>query len=916
MRRYILSFMCVMMCFGYAFTQQYTFSSDTISLRTNTGSYYSSKQIDSLLLAKDFRIIAESFYRTAQHLTQSYPNSIDSLHTAQLYFTHASEYFSLANMPTEQALSIEQKASVAFHLGKSMQAIQLSQKAIEIYSGIEPQDYSHIATLHTNIGFLFLNMFRYENALRFFNNALNIGFLSQDYELLSKSLYYKGLVFYEQEQYDSTLSYYSRALEYDIILNNTNEIIASYNNIAVVLLKQKKYSEALEMLSNADEYVAQSSGEVKAIHANNIGNALFYAQDYTSALEQYRISIETKNDVKNNESIAVTLHNIARLYAQTNILDSAVVYIERALELIKTDTRNELQAEICRTASSIFEQKQQFQQALEFYECFIASSFSIVTEESDQISEDLLKYQEGRFQAASIQREIRMQQLLASYDFAIKRAEIQTKEEERKTQQLFIYIIIGVLVFIILALVIIINQYLLKKKASKKLEEQNAEIERQNEIIFRQTEELLLSNREFEKLSIVASNTDNAIIIMNSNGDFEWVNDAFTRIFGFTFEELCENISPNIISETTPDYVTQQVDACVTNKQTVNYDLLTKNKEGDDVWVNVTLTPILDEHGNVSRLVMIDSDISGLKKAEREIQAQKTQIENQKEELTQQRDEILLQSEELEKQKQKLSETLEQLTLAQSKLVESEKMAALGGLVAGISHEINTPVGVGSTAATSLLSQTNQLYDLFSTKKMKLSDLQSFLETAQQACDLILKNLHRTADLVKSFNKVSVDNMSEQKRAFNLAEYIEDIHRSLAPKLKGRPVSLSIDCPADIELVSFPGAFAQVFTNLIINSLTHAFDEADEGTISIRISKEDSILRMVYADNGKGIPEENQSKIFDAFFTTNSEVGTGLGMNITYNIIVQKLGGEISLQSSQGNGVVFTIEIPFENLTE
>jgi PAS domain S-box-containing protein len=517
-------------------------------------------------------------------------------------------------------------------------------------------------------------------------------------------------------------------------------------------------------------------------------------------------------------------------------------------------------------------------------------------------------------EAASLEREIKMQKLLADYSFAIKQTEIQTIEEQRKAQKMMIYAIIVGIIFIVGVVLLIYNRYRIKKRATSQLEQQNTEIEKQNAIIEEQSQSLIASNQEFEKLSIVASNTDNAIIIMDNAGNFEWINDAFKKMFGYNLEEFRQRVSPNIISDSTPQYIKEAFAQCVSSKTTVNYDLQTTTKNHDEIWVNVTLTPIFDDSGNISRLVMIDADITDLKRAESEIKKQKNYIEQQKEEFTQQRDEVIEQSKELEAKKNELSRTLQKLQSAQDKLVESEKMAALGSLVAGISHEINTPVGIGSAAATTLLSRTQEIFDLFSTKKMKLSDLKAFIEAAEQACDLIRKNLTRTADLIKSFNKVSVDNMSEEKREFNLCEYIDDIARSLSPKFKGRKIDLSIDCPESISIVSYPGAFAQIFTNFIINSLVHAFGEDEEGHINIRVSEEENALKCVYSDNGCGIPKENQEKVFEAFFTTNTEVGTGLGMSISYNLIIQKLGGSIVLESEKGNGVTFTILIPLEQL--
>jgi signal transduction histidine kinase len=332
------------------------------------------------------------------------------------------------------------------------------------------------------------------------------------------------------------------------------------------------------------------------------------------------------------------------------------------------------------------------------------------------------------------------------------------------------------------------------------------------------------------------------------------------------------------------------------------------------MWVNVTLTPILDKDGEISRIISINSDITSIKNAEAEILQQKEEIETQRDELQDQHDYVLGQKEEIEEQKNRLAESLAKLQSTQKKLVESEKMAALGSLVAGVAHEINTPIGIGLAASTSMFNKSLHIEELFANKTMKLSDLSAYLENANHACELILSNLNRTAELVKSFKQVSIDNMTEQKREFILDQYIDDVVRSLAPKIKHRPVDISVQCPKGLTLISFPGAFAQIFTNFILNSMLHAFDETDKGSIRIDVAIINEDLVVKYSDTGKGIPAKNLPKIFDPFFTTNMQHGTGLGMNITYNLVTQKLKGEISLESEVNKGVLFTIVIPLSQI--
>ncbi|MBN2445009.1 MAG: substrate-binding domain-containing protein [Spirochaetales bacterium] len=270
----------------------------------------------------------------------------------------------------------------------------------------------------------------------------------------------------------------------------------------------------------------------------------------------------------------------------------------------------------------------------------------------------------------------------------------------------------------------------------------------------------------------------------------------------------------------------------------------------------------------------------------------------------------------LENAYNRLQETLNELTETQSKLVQSEKMAALGGLVAGVAHEINTPIGIGVTAASHLGRETQELMKLFSDNSLKKSDLENYVTIANEASAMVLSNLQRAHELIKSFKKIAVDQSSEEKRKFNVKTYLKEILISLKPKLKKTTHTIKIQCSDDLEICSYPGTFSQIITNFIINSLIHGFDESVSGKITIKcaIYKNNFILR--YFDNGKGIVKEYVNRIFEPFFTTNRiGGGTGLGLNLVYNIVTQTLNGTIRVSSRPGYGTLFKITIPLKEVS-
>ncbi len=258
-----------------------------------------------------------------------------------------------------------------------------------------------------------------------------------------------------------------------------------------------------------------------------------------------------------------------------------------------------------------------------------------------------------------------------------------------------------------------------------------------------------------------------------------------------------------------------------------------------------------------------------------------------------------------------LKESLDTLEKTRDQLVQSEKMAALGGLVAGVAHEINTPVGVGVTAASFLQSKTEELQKLYASGNLKRSELESYLGTIEEVSHSILINMERAAELISSFKQVAVDQSTEEKRLFNIKEYTKEVLLSLRPRYKSFGHKIEVDCEDDLDIYSFPGAFSQIVGNLVINSVVHGFKGVENGKMRFSISLKDGRIYCVYKDNGRGMDPDQVIKVFDPFYTTmRGKGGTGLGMSIVFNLVTQTFGGTISCESKQGNGVTFLIEFP------
>ena len=267
---------------------------------------------------------------------------------------------------------------------------------------------------------------------------------------------------------------------------------------------------------------------------------------------------------------------------------------------------------------------------------------------------------------------------------------------------------------------------------------------------------------------------------------------------------------------------------------------------------------------------------------------------------------------ELQRANLELSSTLETLRLAKDQLVQSEKLAALGALVAGVSHELNTPIGNGLTVASALEHRVEVFTQLMDAG-MRRSDLQSFVDETRFAAEIITRNLSRAGHLVSSFKQVAVDQTSSQRRSFSLVSLVSEIVLTLNAVIKKYSCQIKVQIPPNIVLESYPGPLGQVLTNLINNALVHGFEPQDLGDIVIQaeVLQTGAFVQLTVRDTGKGIASENQRRIFEPFFTTRlGQGGSGLGLHIVHNIVGGVLGGKIKVDSTHSKGTEFRMTLP------
>jgi signal transduction histidine kinase len=268
-------------------------------------------------------------------------------------------------------------------------------------------------------------------------------------------------------------------------------------------------------------------------------------------------------------------------------------------------------------------------------------------------------------------------------------------------------------------------------------------------------------------------------------------------------------------------------------------------------------------------------------------------------------------SQRLEDANQRITTDQETLQKTRNRLIEAERLSHLGAMVAGLAHELNTPLGVGVMAASNLEKEIEELHGLFESGGMKKSDLERHLQTSEESAAMILVNLRGAAELIKSFKLVAADQNVDTRRSFPLKQYLDQILLSLKPMTAKTSHMFRVSCDEGITVYGQPGAFSQIITNFITNSIVHAFRPEEAGLITIDAFRDQDYIALRYADNGRGIPPDVLPRIFEPFYTTRKgNEGTGLGLHIIHSIVTEQFGGVMSCESEENKGTIFYLRFP------
>jgi PAS domain S-box-containing protein len=407
-----------------------------------------------------------------------------------------------------------------------------------------------------------------------------------------------------------------------------------------------------------------------------------------------------------------------------------------------------------------------------------------------------------------------------------------------------------------------------RREAEEKIRNLNQSLEKRVE---ERTAELR-DSREKYRLLIESLREKYIFYSLDPEGRYTYVSPSLKHVLGYDFEGQQSSDVLRWIDRSDRAEVVRSTRLSLQGVAQPSFETEVQHKDGSWRVLDVLQVPVLDEKGKVVSVEGIAHDVTDNRRAQEMIRDQ------------------------------------------QEQLLESEKMAALGSLVAGVAHEINTPVGIGVTAASHLQERISHYRELYRSGMLRRSEFESFLQEGADSVRMIMSNLDKAAQLIQGFKGVAVDQTGEGRRQFDLKQYLDEVLLSLRPEFKRTGHTVALSCGQGILVDSFPGAVSHTITNLVMNSLIHGFEGVDKGEIRIVATTDGENATIVYSDDGVGMTKEIRRQIYDPFFTTRrGQGGSGLGMHVVYNSVTKSLGGSISCASSPGEGTTFTIEFPLRN---
>jgi PAS domain S-box-containing protein len=437
------------------------------------------------------------------------------------------------------------------------------------------------------------------------------------------------------------------------------------------------------------------------------------------------------------------------------------------------------------------------------------------------------------------------------------------------------------------------------RQRDEALQERAAALER--EVAERKRVEQSLIRSETFKDTLLHTIPD-MVFVKDPHGRFIVANRAFEEKYGKRIKEIYGKTDSDFLSHDQARYFAERdAEALKAGVPTISESWQTDHTTGQSALYETIKAPVFAADGTLLGLMGVGRDITARKRAEDALQQLNQQLE----------DRVRQRTEQLENINQEMTRTLAVLQNTQSELIQGEKLASLGRMVAGLAHELNTPIGNALTIGTTLADQVREVKVAVDANLLKKSTLVEFFDASLEGVEVLERALRQANELVSNFKQVSADQLSERRRAFDLAVSVEEILSTLRPGFRGTPYQLESHIASGITMDSYPGLLTQVLSNLVNNAKLHAFDGLDAGVVRIEAADLGDMVDISVSDDGRGIPADIRHRIFDPFFTTRmGRGGTGLGLSIVHSLVHQGLGGTIRVDYAVERGTRFVVSIP------
>lgn len=710
-------------------------------------------------------------------------------------------------------------------------AFEILGKAVKIHNKYKNKD--GLAIAYNNLGLVYWNQSDFPNALDNFFKALKIFEETGNKTRLAKCYNNIGNINFNQKNYSQALKYYFISLKYAEELGNKIDIGYVNNNIGMIYARQQKNEEAIKYFEKSLE-ICLEIGDKEGIGTSYLNLGAIYQ-------EQGKMELASGNFQKATRIYESIGDDAGAIYANLAIgdvemlnknLSSALVYFSKALELAKKTKNRDEEKNIYQRLAQIYLLKQDYKNAYRYQQMFIDTNDSLFNTEKSRLITEM----DSKYEAEKQQKEI----VLLSKEKELKEADIKRKALQRNA-------LIISLLLLVLFLVFVFRNFNSKKKANVLLEEKNASISKQKLII----EE---KNKELEKLSIVASETGNGVFITDADGEIIWFNEGFSKLFGWkSLDEYAQCRGSNILTVSANENITDLIKSCVEQKRSIEYENATPDKNGNELWIKTTLTPIFDEAGKLKQMVFVETDVTELKKA-KELAEQSLQIQEQ--------------------------------------------------FLANTSHEIRTPMN-------GILGMTRQLLET------PLNHEQiEYVNAIKESSNNLLHVVNDILDL----SKIRAGKLVFEKTEFKIADLFKSLQFILQYKTEEKNIKLDLSIDENIPGVLIGDAFR--LNQILLNLASNAIKFTEEGCVTftaelVKSDENNSSIKFCVLDTGIGIPEDKLEYIFETFaqaesHTTRKYGGTGLGLSIS-KVLVEELGGKISVTSKVGVGSCFCFELTFGN---